>query len=219
MSFRCATQNDCRPMVALAGDEKTTGLPAPADPEFYIPWKNETAGHFRSAHLIVQSAMHPEAVARWIRSETAAIDPSVPVTIEGLTTRVGKLAERPRFTAVLLSLFAVMGVLLAGIGIYGVVAFLVAEQTREIGIRIALGATPRTVLRMVFSNMVRWTVAGAALGLLGAWLSAGLLKSLLFEVRAHDPFLLGSALFVLLAEAIFFGLYSASSGPSAGSVD
>ena len=202
-SFRFGSQNDWRTIVGIAGDVKNNGLAAPADPEFYIPWKNETAGHFRSAHLIVQSAIHPEAVARWIRSETAAIDPTVPVTIEGLTTRVGKLAERPRFTAVLLSLFAGMGVLLAGIGIYGVVAFLVAEQTREIGIRIALGATPRTVLRMVFSNMVRWTVAGAALGLLGAWLSAGLLKSLLFEVRAHDPFLLGSALFVLLAVAFF----------------
>jgi len=120
-----------------------------------------------------------------------------------MKTRVGKLAELPRFTAVLLSLFAGLGVLLAGIGIYGVVGYLVAQQTREIGIRIALGATPRNVLRMVLSNMVRWTVAGAALGLLGAWLCSRLLESLLFEVRAHDPFLLCAALFVLLAVAFF----------------
>jgi putative ABC transport system permease protein len=96
-----------------------------------------------------------------------------------------------------------MGILLAGIGIYGVVGFLVAQQTREIGIRVALGATPRNVLTMVLLNMVRWTVAGATLGLLGAWLSSRFLESLLFEVRAHDPFLLGSALFVLLAVAFF----------------
>jgi ABC-type antimicrobial peptide transport system permease subunit len=94
-----------------------------------------------------------------------------------------------------------MGVLLAGIGIYGVVGFLVAQQTREIGIRIALGATPGSVLRMVLSNMVRWTVTGAVLGILGAWLCSRLLESLLFEVRAHDPFLLGAALLVLLAVA------------------
>ncbi len=202
-SFRFGPQNVWRTIVGIAGDVKNNGLAAPADPEFYIPWKNETEGYFRSAHLIVQSAINPEAVARWIRSETAAIDPTVPVTIEGMKTRVGKLAQRPRFTAILLSLFACMGVLLAGIGIYGVVGFLVAQQTREIGIRIALGATPRSILRMVFSNMARWTVAGAALGILGAWLCSRFLESLLFEVRVHDPFLLAAALFVLLAVAFF----------------
>ena len=200
-SFRFGLQNDWRTIVGIAGDVKNNGLATPADPEFYIPWKNESAGYFRSGHLIVQSAINPEAIAKWIRTETAAIDPTVPVTIEGMKTRVGKLAQRPRFTAVLLSLFATMGVLLAGIGIYGVVGFLVTQQTREIGIRIALGATPGSVLRMVLSNMVRWTATGAALGLLGAWLSSRLLESLLFEVRAHDPFLLGAALLVLLAVA------------------
>ena len=200
-SFRFGLQNDWRTIVGIAGDVKNNGLAAPADPEFYIPWKNESAGYFRSGHLIVQSAINPEAIAKWIRTETAAIDPTVPVTIEGMKTRVGKLAQRPRFTAVLLSLFAAMGVLLAGIGIYGVVGFLVTQQTREIGIRIALGATPGSLLRMVLSNMVRWTATGAALGLLGAWLSSRLLESLLFEVRAHDPFLLGAALLVLLAVA------------------
>ena len=202
-SFRFGSQNEWRTIVGIAGDVKNNGLDAPADPEFYIPWKNEAGGYFRSGHFIVQSAINPEAIARWIRSETAAIDPTVPVAIEGMNSRVGKLAQRPRFTAVLLSLFAGIGVLLAGIGIYGVVGFLVAQQTREIGIRIALGATSRNVLTMVLLNMVRWTVAGAALGLLGAWLSSRFLESLLFEVRAHDPFLLASALFVLLAVAFF----------------
>jgi predicted permease len=200
-SFRFGLQNEWRTIVGIAGDVKNNGLAAPADPEFYIPWKNEPAGYFRSAHLIVQSAINSEAIAKWIRTETAAIDPTVPVTIEGMKTRVGKLAERPRFTAILLSLFAGLGVLLAGIGIYGVVGFLVAQQTREIGIRIALGATPGSVLRMVLGNMVRWTAAGSALGLVGAWLCARLLESLLFEVRAHDPLLLGAALLVLLAVA------------------
>jgi predicted permease len=200
-SFRFGLQNEWRTIVGVAGDVKNNGLAAPADPEFYIPWKNEPAGYFRSAHLIVQSAINSEAIAKWIRTETAAIDPTVPVTIEGMKTRVGKLAERPRFMAILLSLFAGLGVLLAGIGIYGVVGFLVAQQTREIGIRIALGATPGSVLRMVLGNMVRWTAAGSALGLVGAWLCARLLESLLFEVRAHDPLLLGAALLVLLAVA------------------
>jgi putative ABC transport system permease protein len=202
-SFRFGSQNEWRNIVGVARDVKNNGLADPAAPEFYLPWKNEPAGYYRSAHIIVQSAVNPQATAKWIRSETAAIDPTVPVTIESMTTRIGKLAQRPRFTAILLSLFAGMGVLLAGIGIYGVVGFLVAQQTREIGIRIALGATPRSVLTMVLLNMVRWAAAGAALGILGAWLSTRFLESLLFEVRAHDPILLASALFVLLAVAFF----------------
>ncbi len=201
-SFRFGSQNEWRTIVGIARDVKNNGLSAPADPEFYIPWKNEPAGYFRSAHLIIQTAINPEAVSKWIRSETAAIDPAVPLTIEGMKTRVGKLAQRPRFTAVLLSLFAGIGVLLAGIGIYGVVAFLVAQQTREIGIRIALGATPQKILKMVLSNMARWTVAGAMLGLLGAWLCSRLLESLLFEVKPHDPFLLSLALLFLIVAVI-----------------
>jgi putative ABC transport system permease protein len=202
-SLRFGSQKDWRTIVGIAGDVKNNGLTAPADPEFYIPWRNDAAGYFRSGHLIVQSAINPEAIAKWIRSETAVIDPTVPVTIESMKTRVGKLAQQPRFTAVLLSLFAGIGVLLAGIGIYGVVAFLVAQQTREIGIRVALGATPGSVLRMVLSNVLRWTVTGAAFGFLGAWFSSRLLETLLFDVRAHDPFLLGAALFVLIAVAFF----------------
>ena len=202
-SFRFGSQTEWRTIVGVAGDVKNNGLAAPAAPEFYVPWKNEPAGYFRSAHLIVQSAINSDAIAKWIRSETAAVDPTVPVTIEVMKTRVGKLAQQPRFTAVLLSLFAGMGVLLAGIGIYGVVGFLVAQQTREIGIRIALGATPQSILKMVLSNMMRWTGTGAALGLLGAWLCSHLLESLLFEVRAHEPLLLVAALFVLLAVAFF----------------
>jgi putative ABC transport system permease protein len=200
-SFRFGSQKEWRTIVGVAGDVKNNGLAAYPDPEFYLPWKNEPTGYYRSAHLAVQSAINPQAVAQWIRSETAAIDPTVPVTIEGMQTRIGKLAQGPRFTAVLLSLFAGMGVLLAGIGIYGVVGFLVAQQTREIGIRIALGATPQSVLKLILSNMLRWTVAGAALGLLGAWFCSRLLESLLFEVRAHDPALLISALLLLLAVA------------------
>ncbi len=145
--------------------------------------------------------MNPTAMAAWMRSETVGMDSTLPVTVEAMRQRVGKLADRPRFNAVLLSLFAGMGVLLAAIGIYSVVGFLVAQQTREIGVRMALGATPQGILRMVLSSVARWTVAGAAWGLIGAWFCARLLESLLFEVRAHDPAPLALALVVLLAVA------------------
>ena len=118
-----------------------------------------------------------------------------------MSQRVEKLADRPRFNAILLSLFAAMGVLLAAIGIYGVVGFLVAQQTREIGVRMALGATPQGILKMVLSSVARWTIGGAVLGILGAWFCTHLLESLLFEVKTHDPVLLGGAVALLLAAA------------------
>jgi putative ABC transport system permease protein len=100
-------------------------------------------------------------------------------------------------------LFACMGVALAAIGIYGVVAFLVAQQTREIGVRMALGASPQNVLRMVLWNIARWAIGGAALGLLGDWFCTRLLKSLLFGVRVLDPVLLMSTLILLLGVTVF----------------
>jgi predicted permease len=194
-------RNAWRTVVGVAADVKNDGLAAPADPEFYLPWRPDPDGYFRTGHLILRTPQNPQALTRWVRSEVAAVDATVPVTIETMSRRVGKLADRPRFNAILLSIFAAMGVLLAAIGMYGVVGFLVAQQTREIGVRMALGATPRGILRLVLSSVARWTVSGAVLGLLGAWLCSRLLETLLFQVRAHDPLLLGLALLILLAVA------------------
>ena len=190
-----------RTVFGVASDVKNNGLGAAADPEFYLPWKDDPEGYFRRGNFIVRTSMNPQAVAQWLRSEAAAIDPTTPVKIETLRQRVGKLADRPRFNAILLTIFALMAVLLAAIGLYGVVGFLVAQQTREIGVRMALGATPRGILNLILSSVARWTFSGALLGLLGAWLSARLLESLLFQVRAHDPLLLFLALAILLAVA------------------
>jgi putative ABC transport system permease protein len=200
-SMRPRVEGPWRTVVGIAADVKNNGLAAPADPEYYIPWKNDREGYFRTGYVILRTPMNSPTVAAWVRTEVAGLDPTLPVEIDTLSQRVGKLADRPRFNAVLLSLFAAMGVLLAAIGIYGVVGFLVAQQTREIGVRMALGATPQSILKMVLSSVARWTVTGAALGLLGAWFCARLLESLLFEVRTHDPLLLGLALCVLLAVA------------------
>jgi putative ABC transport system permease protein len=196
-------RNTWRTVIGVAADVKNGGITAAADPEFYLPWKSDPEGYFRRGNLILRTPQNPQALARWVRSEIAAVDPTVPITIEAMSQRVSKLADRPRFNAILLSLFAAIGVLLAAIGMYGVVAFIVAQQTREIGVRMALGAVPSSIVKMVLSSVARWTIFGATLGLLGAWLSSRLLESLLFQVRAHDPFLLALALFVLLGVAFF----------------
>jgi len=92
-------------------------------------------------------------------------------------------------------------VVLAAIGMYGVVGFLVSQRTREIGVRMALGASPKSILTMIMGNVARWTIAGALLGLLGSWYAARLLQSLLFQVSRRDPWPLVAALALLLVAA------------------
>ena len=188
-----------RTVVGIAADVRNGGLVNRADPEFYLPWKNDSVVSPNAGYMIVRTPMNPKAVAAWMRAETSALDSTVPVTIEVMSQRVGKLTARPRFDAMLLSLFAGMGVLLAAVGIYGVVRFLVELRTQEIGVRMALGATPQDILKMVFAGIGRWTLAGSALGLSGAWVCARWMQSLLYEVRPHDPALFVFALLFLTA--------------------
>jgi len=192
-----------RTVVGIAENVRNNGLTEAADPEFYIPWKADVAGDFQTAHVIVRTAMNPEATAAWMRLETAAIDPALPIEIQTMRQRVDKLTQRPKFNALLLSLFAATGMLLAAIGLYGVVSYLVVQHTQEIGIRMALGAKPSNILRMILLHFFRWTIAGALLGLLGSWFAARLLESLLFEVRVHDPWPLAFAVGLLFVVAFF----------------
>ena len=194
-------QGPWRTIIGVAADVKNNGLVAPADPEFYIPWKEDPQTFVRRAHVIFRTSLSPAAVVPWIRTEIAGLDPMVPVEFSTMEERVGRLTARPTFDAILLSLFAGIGVALAALGIYGVVSFFVSQRTQEIGVRMALGATAGGILRMVLLNVARWTVAGAALGLIGAWFCARLLQSLLFEVQAHDPILLTLSLLILLTVA------------------
>jgi putative ABC transport system permease protein len=196
-------QGPWRTIVGVSADVKNNGLIAPADPEFYIPWKNDPETYVRRAYVTFRTPLSPAVVVPWTRTEIAGLDPAVPVEFATMEARVGKLTQRPRFDAILLSLFAGIGVVLAALGIYGVVSFFVSQRTQEIAVRMALGATPRSILRMVLLNVARWTLGGALLGLLGAWFCARLLQSLLFEVRAHDPVLLALALLILLTVAFF----------------
>jgi putative ABC transport system permease protein len=193
-------------VVGVAADVRNNGVVENSDPQFYLPWKNGPNQYFTNAQLLVRTPLRTNAVAAWMREATKEQDATLPVAIERMSTRVDKLAERPRFNAVLLTLFAAMGVALAAIGIYGVVGFLVAGQTQEIGVRMALGASPRNILGMVLWNVGRWTIVGAAAGILGAWFCARLMSSLLFEVGAHDPLPLLAAV-ALLSAVTFLAAY------------
>jgi ABC-type antimicrobial peptide transport system permease subunit len=140
---------------------------------------------------------------QWIRSEVASLDPTLPVETETMTQRVSKLADRPRFEAALLGLFASIGVLLAAMGIYGVIAFLVAQRTQEIGVRMALGATRRDILQLFGIQGMRMIAIGGALGVVLAVVCLRVLSSLLFGVRATDPLSFAAVCLLLVAVATF----------------
>jgi predicted permease len=198
-----------RTVVGVAQDVKNDGLTERPGPEFYLPWKNDPAESPAAGYVVVRTQMNAKGVAEWMRTEVRSFDATLPVRIETLTQRVGKLRARPKFNAMLLASFAAMGLLLAAIGIYGVVRYLVAERTQEIGVRMALGATRGTILSLMLGGMARWTLAGAAVGLAGGWMAARLLESLLFEVRAHETMVYAAALALLITVAFLAAWFPA----------
>jgi putative ABC transport system permease protein len=200
-SLRLGPEDPWMTVVGIAANVRNNGLAGPSDPEYYVPWKMDPEGYFQVGHVTVRTSMSPETVAGWMRQETASLDASVPVTIHTMSQRVGMLSQRPRFDAILLTLFAGMGVVLAAIGIYGVVGFLVAQRTQEIGVRMALGASPQAILKMVMANVARWTIAGALAGVLGSWYAVKLLQSLVFQVSVRDPWPMGVAIALLFLAA------------------
>ena len=200
-SLRLDASEPWRTVVGISGDVRNNGLSQPSDPEYYVPWKVDPDGYFRVGYVTLRTPMNPETVANWLRQETASLDSSVPVTMELMSRRVSKLSAGPRFNALLLSFFAASGLLLAAIGIYGVVGFLVTQRTREIGVRMALGASPHEIWKMVMANVAQWSAVGAVAGILGSWYAVKLLQTLLFQVSARDPWPIAAALAVLLVAA------------------
>jgi predicted permease len=191
-----------RTVIGVAGNVKNSPLMEPDDPEYYIVRKHSPEPFGRTATAILSGPIDPTALAHWVRATVSALDPTLPVNMETLDQRAGKLAERPRFNAWLLGLFAGMGLLLAAIGLYGVISFLVAQRTQEIGVRMALGATPGAIARLVLGHAARWTFAGAALGIVGSLFTARLLEAMLFHVSARDPWILAAAVAALWATAM-----------------
>ena len=182
-------------VIGVAADVKNRGPMQPSEPEFYIlrkhtadeTFQNQEPGlGWRQAKVAIRTSVNSKVMADWLKREFAALDPALPVTLGSLQQRVGKLVDRPRFNAFLLTLFAGMGVLLAAIGLYGVMAFLVGQRTQEIGVRMALGATPVAITKLVLGRAAVWTLAGALMGLAGSLFATRALQTMLFEVPARD---------------------------------
>ena len=138
-----------------------------------------------------------------IRAEVRALDPAMPLyDIATMEERAERVTARYRYSSVMMSGLAGLALLLAAIGTYGVVAFAVATRTREIGVRVALGARPRDVLRLVLGGGLRLAAAGVVLGLAGALAGARVLATMLYGVTPHDPITFATIAAIVMAVAI-----------------
>jgi predicted permease len=190
-----------RTIVGVAANVKNGGLAQEGSPEYYEVRLHGAANVRAGATAIVRTAMPAGAAAGRLRVEIAALDPTLPAEIRGMQERIGRLAERPRFHAFLLGGFAAVGLLLAAIGLYGVMSLAVAQRSQEIGVRMAMGATPGAIARLVLRQAGAWTAAGAAAGAAGAYFAVRLLGQMLFRVTATDPATFAAAVAMLGAAA------------------
>jgi putative ABC transport system permease protein len=153
-------------------------------------------------NVILKSAGDPALLAAPLRKAVADIDRAVPVSgITTLETMVHESIEQPRFFAMLSGAFAILALMLAAIGLYGVLAYAVTQRTTEIGVRMALGATASEVFRLVVGEGFRLTAAGLVLGVAGSLAVGRLLTTMLFGVGPADPRILAGTAVVLVAVA------------------
>ncbi len=186
-------------VVGVVGDIRANSLEALPRPTIYVDYRQRPqATHHFTAVLRTQAA--PAPILRATQEIVRELDPSVPPRFGTFTQTVSASLEARRFSFTLVTAFSVTALLLAMAGIYGVTAYSVARRTREIGVRIALGARPGDILRMIFGQASRTAAVGVAIGLGGSFLLTRMMKSMLFGISAGDPLTFaGVALLLVIA--------------------
>ena len=171
-------------VVGVVGDVKYDGLATPVEPTFYLPFRQNTN---TAQFVVVRTASDPRALATAVRGAVAALDKELPVAnVKTMDELMTESVAPPRFRTMLVAVFALIGLVLAAIGIYGVMAYAVSERTHELGVRLALGATSGDVLRLVFGEAIALATIGVAAGIAGAIATTRLMAALLFGVAPTD---------------------------------
>jgi putative ABC transport system permease protein len=190
-------------VIGVASDVKNRGLALDAQPQIYMPFPQLPWGNM---NLLMRTANDPHALISAVRGQISAIDADQPVTSIQTVSELmeGSLAQ-PRFMMLLLGVFSAMALVLAMVGIYGVLAYSVAQRRQELGIRMALGASRSDILRLVVKYGFTLTAAGIAIGMVLAialsWIMASMLSGILYRVSARDltTFVLAPLLFLVIA--------------------
>ncbi|HEY2545512.1 MAG TPA: FtsX-like permease family protein, partial [Candidatus Acidoferrum sp.] len=204
-----------RSVIGVVSDVKDASMQAPAAPHAYTPYLQEADklletpdfDELRTFHLAVRTATDPTLVFSSVRSAVASIDSQIALDdLKTMDSVIDKSLAPQRFNLALISLFAVLAIFLAAVGVYGVLSYSISQRTREIGVRIALGAQRGGVLRMAVGEGMKLALLGTAVGMVGGFLLTRLMASLLFGVTAHDP-LTFAAVGVVVALVSFAACY------------
>jgi len=192
-----------REIVGIVGDVRDVALGQDPGPMMYVPYAQAP---FWGANMVVKSTLSPPSVASAIRQEVQKIDKDLPVTdVATMPELIDASVAQARFRTMLLGLFAAMAMVLAALGIFGVISYSVSCRTNEIGIRVALGASRSSILRMILRETLALALAGMALGVPCALAASRLVGHMLFGVSASDPATLAAVTFALAAVATLAG--------------
>jgi predicted permease len=216
----CESNADGSPVwkvvIGVAGDIRSRGPARPPDPEFYLPWTQvpkDAWNWFRTFYIIARTDGEPSRLLTPLRGAMARIDPDVALfDVRTMDQRLNGALATAQFNTLLLSLLGGIGLLLAASGIYGVVSYLVSQRTQEIGVRMALGATAGSVVRLILRQSFKPVAIGAVIGLLGAIAATRLLASQLVDVYGvsrTDPLTI-----VLVAATLITVALAASAVPA-----
>jgi putative ABC transport system permease protein len=190
-------------IVGVVEDTKNAGMDKPAGPELYFQVRQVSQFLGANVNFVVRTSNDTAPLEGAIRNAVREMDPSLPVyNLSSMNELVSKSMVQPRFLALLLATFSGIALFLAAIGIYGVMAYSVAQRTQEIGVRMALGARPLHVLRLIFGQSMGMLVMGIVIGLAGAFALTRLMRTLLFEITATDPLTYVSVIGLLTVVAL-----------------
>lgn len=189
-------------VIGVVTDIKNHGSNVATKPEVYFLHTDQPSGlwaDFRSMTLVVRTAAEPQQIVGAIRSELKNLDPDLPVyKVQTLDQIVSASVSQTRFPTLMLSIFAGLALLLAAVGVYGVLAYTVEQSKHEIGVRMALGAPRAQILRLFLGHGVKWAMLGGAAGLLAAVILVRFMRSMLFGVGPYDPRIFASGAAVLV---------------------
>ena len=189
-----------REIVGIVGDVRDVALSRKPGPMMYVPFAQAP---LYGGEVVVRSSLSASNVAAGIRQAVGSIDKSLPVTdIESLSDALGQSISQERFRTFLLASFSAIALVLAAVGIFGVISYSAAQRTREIGIRIALGAERRDVLRLILGQGTKLALVGLGIGVVAAFLLTRVMSSLLYSVSATDPLTFASVAIILLSVAL-----------------
>jgi predicted permease len=194
-------------IIGVVDDIRQRSLAEPAEPSYYNTWTQLTAR--RQNYVVQTAAVDSPALRDALRNEVRKVDPQIPFDVQRVSDIVGATINREQLGMTLMLVFAGAAVVLAAVGIYGVIAYSTVQRKREVAIRLALGATQSNVFGLVLAQGARLAAIGAAIGLIVAYVAGRVVTNWLYQVRAADPFILGAATLVVVGITVLATLIPA----------